>query len=125
MNFTANDVVTAMTRVVEEAGEDYIYPQLKTCRYADNGQPSCIVGKVIAALSPETFNAIALDEEENTRSLIVTMLEARTGIPMPFTKAALTALGVAQEVQDSHQPWGDALEAAVDTKNKARNLGVE
>lgn len=63
---TVETVIKALEEVVAEKGEDYVYPNAGAeCLYAIDGEPSCIVGHVIARLDPETFQQVVEFEDVN------------------------------------------------------------
>lgn len=58
VKFTKTAVLQALEEIVAEVGENYVYPGWETgCMYADegDGEPACIVGRVIAKIDPNMF----------------------------------------------------------------------
>ena len=101
------EVMTAMEAVVAEAGEDFVYTDQEhaVCRYLEDGEPSCIVAHVVAAITPE-----AVSELEEFEYLNALDLNLSTVI---FNPQAAQFLYDAQFVQDAPgKSWGEALAAA-------------
>lgn len=118
---TKNAITEALNKAVEEKGGDYIYitpdgyqayPESGlSCRYSDHdGNPSCIVGFVVAALDPEGFAKLAQHEESEGESFGVDLIDE-----YDFAKfeayETISALQAAQSVQDDGMPWSYAQEA--------------
>lgn len=67
---TKTAVVQALEEILEEKGEDYVYPyaagtgSYEGCKYTEGDAPSCIVGQVIAKLDPELFEDLKEFEYE-------------------------------------------------------------
>lgn len=109
-----NLVLGALTEVVAEAGEDYIYPErlevtthasyTGMCWYVWENQPDCIAGR--------TLHKLGVTVE------ILKEFEGRpcTRIPTPLSTYALEVLSRAQGIQDGGGTWGHAL---TETKAKA------
>lgn len=101
------EVMTAMEAVVAEAGEDFVYTDEShtACRYLVDGEPSCIVAHVVAAITPE-----AVSELEEFEYLNALDLNLSTVI---FNPQAAQFLYDAQFVQDAPgETWGKALTVA-------------
>jgi len=112
MTTLTNDAVTAaLAKIVAEKGADYIYPHaVGTCTYSEGEAPSCIVGHVVAALSPEDFEALVEYEQSEGESFPANELEEHSALQ--FERGRLgDALMAAQDVQDSGGTWGNAQEA--------------
>lgn len=109
---TDEQLNAAIEEVVAEKGENFIYAKA-TCSYAEDGQPSCIVGHVFAKVDPDLFAAVAAFEATREDSFAVfdaphqldEMFEAR------FSPEAMRALATAQARQDIRMSWGEALAA--------------
>lgn len=102
------EVMTAMEAVVAEAGEDFVYTtedNFYSCRYLDDGEPSCIVAHVVATIAPE-----AVPELKEFEYLNALDLNLSTVI---FDPQAAQFLLSAQSIQDSPgKTWGEALAVA-------------
>lgn len=125
--FTKSAVVQALAEIVAETGEDYIYPyavgqgSLKSCQYAEEGVPSCIVGRVIAKLDPELFNEVQ-EVEQNVGSFAVSDFST-PGNPsgtsewtypeLDADKWVINVLDAVQQKQDNGKPYGPAVLAAI------------
>lgn len=105
---TLAEVTAAMEAVVAEAGEDFVYATEDNyygCRYLSDGEPSCIVAHVVAAIAPE-----AVPELEEFEDLNALDLNFSTVI---FDPQAVQFLYDAQFVQDTPgKTWGEALSVA-------------
>lgn len=114
---TRNNVVAALGHVVRAKGRNYVYeqPPGKACSYADGaGEPSCIVGHAFALIAPEVFARFRTYEEGRVDSFPIDSERAANLIceaGYELEPSAVTALTVAQTVQDDHYPWGAALVA--------------
>lgn len=97
-------VTMALQEIVAEFGKDYVYkaedPNAR-CLHRENGIPSCLVGQVLARLTPD-FNP-----REVGVSAQKTELRA-----LGYSSKATYALQIAQCVQDRRHTWGAALTAA-------------
>jgi hypothetical protein len=102
-HITTEDALRALEEAVAEKGEDYIYPEAgKTCYYALDGAPSCLVGNALHRLG---YSILQLEE---FRSHPICSLPA----DVPMEDRALDAFIRAQEAQDAGAPWGEALHVA-------------
>lgn len=104
---TLAEVTTAMEAVVAEAGEDYVYTTeaFGPCLYLDDGEPSCIVAHVVAAISPETVPELKSFEYLNPNDFNLSTVI--------FDPVACQFLQAAQIVQDQPgKTWGEALASA-------------
>lgn len=105
-----------LLREVVAGQEDFIYRTdgaESVCVYFRSGQPSCLVGHVLAKAG---FPPLS-DEDENNWAGV----ESAT-LPEWFADfRAVGVLAAAQGDQDLGLPWGEALTSAED---KARQLGV-
>lgn len=111
---TDRAIADAIHKVVEEKGEDYIYPGWgATCVYANkDGSPSCLVGHVIAALSPEDFERVV--EYENYEIGVegggdTDIKSVVSALDLGISERATQALREAQNAQDMGNKWGTAL----------------
>lgn len=106
-------VLRALKEVVDEAGRGYVYPRAErpqidgrlggpptNCYYVWEGKADCIVAR--------TFEKLGLP---------LSILRENTGIyghiDIPLTPEALEILSIAQNIQDSEQTWGKALDGAL------------
>lgn len=127
--FTKTAVLQTLEEIVAETGPDFVYQWRNdggigsSCTYADSeGEPSCIVGRVIAKLDPELFKAVAEAEERKGSSWSVSAFpddEFGTkvcGVPtLPASDEVRRILRAAQSTQDGGRPYGEALENAKTT----------
>lgn len=99
-NFTA-----ALESAVADKGADHVYDgpvtilsaHTKTCRYFDNGAPTCLVG---AALHRLGYTARDVTEGDDASSVLGSL-----GAPLDVCVAA----EMAQVAQDEGETWGVAL----------------
>lgn len=135
--FTRDAVSEALHAAVAAKGEEYVYPNLGECRYAEHAgdsiAPSCIVGYVVDALDHDLLENWAEYEDvvgEGFEISEATFTEEydyeeildengdylHSGEPQRGRRAidvdatTLDALQVAQSLQDEGKPWGDAEE---------------
>jgi hypothetical protein len=115
---TREAAIASLRKAVEKNGADFIYfqPAGRACSYSENGEPSCIVGHVIADLAPELFEKFRASEETDNSGGSFTInnapRELRAEVEDTFTAAALRTLRYAQMLQDERGTWGAALAAA-------------
>lgn len=112
---TKSIVIDTLRSIVEEYGQDYVYPAAKTgdvCTYANSdGTPSCIVGHFISRIDPEGFKKVANMEASEGESFSPDAALKYAGIL--YDTESDYALSEAQDAQDSGQTWGDALQEAI------------
>lgn len=111
---TKEYVTRLMEEAVAERGSDYQYDTLSGCDYVRDGEPSCIVGCVLAAAGVPLDK---LHQYEGTSASMVVDAVAPHEWADPDIRSALE---LAQESQDSGRPWGEALEDF-----KTRVIGFE
>lgn len=141
VKFTKSAVLKALDEIVEELGGDYIYPEWETggCTYATvDGEPSCIVGRVIAKIDPDLFEQVKVAETARGASWTATAFVSseeefkkevayyvNNGSSESYIKQLVPALeaedGVraalraAQSVQDAGMPYATAAREAKTT----------
>ena len=120
VTFTLDDVLNAARKIIEDEGGDYVYdPQGEGCTYSRQGTPSCLVGHVIYALEPDTFEKIKDIEEIKGGSQVAAALRGDGWIRENFwTPDAEVARQAMQDEQDKGRTWGEAVYAA-------ENLGAD
>lgn len=104
----------AMLRKVVYGREDYVYVRPSNVPYCvnftDEGQPSCVVGHVLAELGLTFEVAELLGVESNVA--IMSAADKVNECPdfgWTLTEAAVQVLTAAQLVQDDGRTWGEAL----------------
>ena len=122
--FRVEETLAALKEAVAERGEDYVYQGdplslNEACSYSTvAGAPSCIVGEVLARLTPDIFKSIHeyewYGEEDGKFDLheqcFGAMVKGSAGnIDMPFGADAINLLFRAQTAQDYGASWGDAV----------------
>lgn len=97
-------VMDALQKIVGEFGKDYVYKgdDLNArCLHREDGKPSCLVGQVLARLTPDFVpREVGVSAQKSE-------LHAAG-----YSSVATYALQIAQSVQDRRHPWGAALTAA-------------
>lgn len=121
-NFNRENVLKALADIVDEYGTDFRYRDpgtARNCMYSENGEPSCLVGHVLARVAPGTFKQIAEWEDECGESCSVLDLGDNdvAGVPLNAdsereTLLLIDALYYAQCAQDIGNTWGEAENAA-------------
>lgn len=122
------DAVLILKQAVEERGSDWIYPDpniCPTCKWDDeecewhasagcryfrtSGGPACLVGEFIyRALEPSDYTPAHLETEHASSVL------GQLGGVLEIDERTTELLVVAQQMQDSGQPWGASLARAID-----------
>lgn len=128
---TARRALELITDVVDRAGEDFVYEQKdmtdvrgafeygappKGCRYVEFvDQPSCLVGHVLhrAGVDAATLNRL---------DMLGVSASALADYGIQADVGAQRILGVAQQVQDSGKPWGEALRRAREVYEKDQEI---
>jgi hypothetical protein len=96
-------VVYMAREIVSAFGEDYVYKgedKHARCLYREAGKPSCLVGQILARLTPDF-----VPQEVGVWSQRQRLHQAG------YTKRAIYALQIAQNIQDRRHPWNAALTA--------------
>lgn len=132
---TTEEVLKALDEAVAERGADYVYERAEhgdQCQYSLDGQPSCIVGHVLAKLDPEKFQQVVEYEQTTGSSFpfyafdrgdgrnlygdLIASEEFEPGEPtyptLEVDEKAAEILRIAQREQDGARPWGEAVEKA-------------
>ncbi|QIN93710.1 hypothetical protein QDW23_gp51 [Microbacterium phage Stromboli] len=136
---TKEAVAEAIDQLVQERGQDYVYPteEVGGCYYSfEDGTPACLVGAVVAKLDPEAFQKLVEIEapfddgnggvfryKAGTVGTVVAHPSpalvdgelvggSRTGLVVEDRDLFL-ALRDAQSTQDQGHSWGKAREAFV------------
>lgn len=108
--------VALLRLVVFEKGADYVYvrpnPDRDTCVNFHDGQPSCIVGHVLANLgvTGEKAEEFGIAGSQGVYDAVRSI--NASDLPWTINSEACLVLGAAQAVQDAGGTWGEALEAA-------------
>lgn len=120
-----DNVLTLLREVVDEVGEDYVYPEelksdeggFPSCIYVSDAlKPLCIVGRVVAKTTADLSGFLAEDHSRmgnstvNTRIFDEVVVAALSGVTV--TAGARYVLGEAQFVQDSRKTFGEAYGVA-------------
>lgn len=113
MHFSAEQVLEALEAVVK-GREGYVDPRAgspEACQYLVDGEPSCIVGSVLAHLGVDVDVLHRMDCTGNPMFSAdgYEMLEASD---ITMDRLAFGMLSRAQSRQDRSMPWAHALEGA-------------
>lgn len=131
--------IELLREVVDEVGPDYlarrydmltgqhlpsaVKEDMTTCRYADDDGASCIVGRALAKAGLTREELAKLDfslfgKFEAVKFIVTGVrgdgygIDDRLPLRLSITKDAARILGTAQNQQDAHRPFGEALAAA-------------
>lgn len=107
ITLTEDETTRLLEEIVEEYGENYVYPD-GTCQYfRDDGTCACLIGHLLArkGLTPEDVTG------QNKNGVTALHAAGLISAPAPL----LTALRVAQNAQDRDETWGVALLKYKDT----------
>lgn len=99
-----SDVLYTLRRIVDKYGSDYVYKgedKAARCVYYEDGKPSCLVGQLLARLTPDY-----------QPGEVGVMTQRHDLHDIGYSKNATYALQVAQTLQDRRHTWGAALVAA-------------
>lgn len=121
-----------LRRIVNQYGHEYVYQlpmvenedgseyQSSSCMYTEqSGQPSCIVGHVLAEAAPamlkklhthEWSSATVLPTSPTVYEIENCLTEGNIKLSDVFTEGAVRLLGSIQQRQDSGSSWGSALD---------------
>lgn len=117
IEITLESAIEGVAAIVEEFGENYVYDrgERDRCDYVREGEPSCLVGKFLAA------QGVSLErlEKADTSGVFSDGLSAgelleqlrKEGV-IQITPGVLRFLGDLQGRQDFGTPWGEALKLA-------------
>lgn len=119
------EVVETLEAIVAEKGEDYVYEyvtvedeygvefQVGDCTYThQTGVPSCIVGHVLARLTPDKLERVREAEWPGTTQWPDTRRVEdlfHEGYLEDYTSESIEYLRCAQVMQDGGAPWGDVI----------------
>ena len=113
-NYTFEDVNRVLHELAAER-PDYVYEKPEnpdgtgdSCVYSTpDGQPSCIIGHVIARLDPDEFKTIHNMEWRKNKGDSCGVVNLAWSDQ--FTGEQVSALNVAQGAQDAGEQWRDAV----------------
>lgn len=118
IEITADVVTFELEALVNEKGENFIYEQQvdpesgrAKCVYVHDGEPSCIVGRVLANLGVPLDRLALADAGPGTSAdMLLNQLRDEDVITIP--DGVQLALQEAQSRQDYRQSWGTAVRSA-------------
>jgi hypothetical protein len=108
--YRKGQVLRELAHQVEIRGLDYVYqkhndPNYKYgdgCLYWYNDQPDCLIGRVLHALDPQTFDGEFFQGKEGVGI-------SGFGEHYGFSINAVLLLTTAQTLQDNGKPYGEVL----------------
>lgn len=114
------ELIATFEKIIDEYGQDHVYKPAEPgrCVYKYEGEPDCIVGHVIASISPEDFKIldVNVDQAFNADMLSETILRPDSDDPrnlralkIRFTPKAAELARQVQTRQDDGWSWGEAL----------------
>lgn len=104
-----------MDEIVELYGADYVYwpdrPNMTSCKYVRDGQPDCLIAKVLFKLGVSVEKIATLDGGCGS---IGNLLDRnfRLAIYNLEYPSTVRVLATAQTTQDNRGTWGSARDAA-------------
>lgn len=121
---TLADAKRAAAEVVAEMGEDHIYERHPfgdpeagedRCQYVWNGQPDCIVARILTRLNLTTVAGLERVEGQSARGLFMTPSFLRPfSLDLRADPRAIDYLDCLQIWQDEGTPYGECLAIAND-----------
>lgn len=113
-----NDAIRSeLERALELRGVDYVYPKGETglCNYVRDAEPSCLVGVVLHSVGVPLERLSAADRDYfGSGTLAGELLRDLVGEGViGITERGIRALETAQLKQDTDEPWGVAVDAAL------------
>lgn len=112
--------IRALRTVVFEKGADYVYPAGDKCFNFVDGEPSCIVGSVLAllGLTFEEADRCGVSGSNDAWETTGKLNQLQDGsFDWVIDEGARLVLAAAQEVQDARRSWGEALSAVESSFN--------
>lgn len=119
----AAEVLERAAEIVQEFGDDYIYePPAGMCQYVHTPQPGllqpgCLVGQILVRLGAQletlkTVEDFYMDRGEgvSVEDLLQGLEPTWSTLGFTLTPGAIDVLGEIQNIQDTAEPWGKALE---------------
>lgn len=116
MILDAKGAIGLLRLVVFEKGADFVYEKvdfdgahIPRCVNFHEGEPSCIVGHVLANLGVSAEDAARMGVDGNMSAINVAGNLERFGYEWKIDSDAVDILTAAQIRQDNGQSWGEAL----------------
>ena len=109
IQLTLDEVVADLRAIVAEKGEGYVYPNYSCVYFEPTGEPSCVVGQVMArhGVSREDLDSIAVRTRWLNSSAAVRLFAEGIIDCEPEVRGLLMR---AQDISDSHDMWGAILD---------------
>lgn len=126
LSIDGNKALEALAHVVQEAGEEYVDPAALGnvgCRYVRDGEPSCIVARVLSHLGVPVEVLRNMDASFNPQiGYDGKGVLHEHGVLLDAYATA--ALATAQATQDGGGTWGHALDKAREYDESRRTLAA-
>jgi hypothetical protein len=123
INLTASVVREGLLALVEQEGEDFVYEGVKQhdgypkCVYVRNGEPDCIVGRLLANLGVPVDRLVEADEDQYMTGVpaaqLLGELREEGVITLATGEGVANALAQVQHLQDSRIAWGAAVDSGL------------
>lgn len=120
IEITVEDVISGLTSLVEERGEDYTYEMWfevspswgKRCTYVKDGEGDCGVGAYLINKGVPADRLVKFDQDRyaNGASEVLRQLEVE-GV-LTYENGADSILDQFQRKQDAGHTWGESLRSA-------------
>ena len=117
IEITVEDVISGLTSLVEERGEDYTYEMWfaptpgfgKRCTYVKDGEGDCGVGAYLISKGVPADRLVKFDQDRYAAGApeVLSQLE-REGV-LKYDSGAAAVLAEFQSKQDSGSTWGYSL----------------
>lgn len=115
---TYDETLATLREVVAEAGEDFVYQDHygDMCYYSVDGEPACLVGRVLAKWG---VDLTPMDSASTGMSTLVGLFagalldELRVMGVLEVDDPSVSLLWEAQTGQDNGETWGNALSEAL------------
>ena len=117
IEITTQSVIEGLTAIVDEFGEDYVYPEkeavIPRCLYVHDGEPDCIVGKFLHSVGIPLERLKKADEVDGGTPAWKLLGQLEDERVLTAEDRGLNILQRAQDHQDSGIAWGEALRRAM------------
>lgn len=127
LSIDGSKALEALARVVKDAGEEYVDPAAVQgnmgCRYVRDGEPSCIVARVLSHLGVPVEVLRSMDASFNPQ-IGYDGKGVLHDYGVGLDAYATGALMAAQGIQDGGGSWGYALDKAREDVEARRRLAV-
>lgn len=114
IDITLDSVRTGLLALVEQEGEDFIYKRNNgNCTYTREGDGDCLVGRFLIAEGVPVERLETADQHPTGLRAPALLRQLVNEGVITVTEPAIGVLDIAQDFQDSGEPWGDAVNYAL------------